>query len=191
VMLARLRQELPRRHKVVVAASLGFENAYALAMRRADAQRLGIESLADLAVRAPRLRLATDTEFQSRAEWRSLQAVYGLRFARLTAFTPTLMIRALTSGEADVITAFSSDGRIVADDLALISDPRGALPSHDALLLVGPRRPDLAGRLQGLDGAIPVTAMRAANWQVDRDTDKQTPAQAARWLAANLHAVAP
>ncbi|MFZ4108938.1 MAG: ABC transporter permease/substrate-binding protein [Polymorphobacter sp.] len=188
VMLARLRQELPRRYGVAVAASLGFENAYALAMRRADAQRLGIESLADLAVRAPRLRLATDTEFQSRAEWRSLQATYGLKFARLTSFTPTLMIRALTSGEADVITAFSSDGRIVADDLALISDPRGALPTYDALLLVGPRRPDLAGRFKGLDGAIPVAAMRAANWQVDRDTDKQTPAQAARWLAANLRA---
>ena len=83
-MLARLRAELPRQHKVVVAAALGFENAYALVMRRADARRLGIESLADLAVRAPRLRLATDTEFQSRAEWRSLQAAYGLDFARLT-----------------------------------------------------------------------------------------------------------
>ena len=174
VMLARLRQELPRRYGVAVAASLGFENAYALAMRRADAQRIGIESLADLAVRAPRLRLATDTEFQSRAEWRSLQATYGLKFARLTSFTPTLMIRALTSGEADVITAFSSDGRIVADNLALISDPRGALPTYDALLLIGPRRPDLAVRFKGLDGAIPVAAMRAVNWQVDRDTEKQT-----------------
>jgi osmoprotectant transport system permease protein len=186
VMLARLRDELPKRHKVSVAASLGFENAYALAMRRADAQRLGIESLADLAVRARRLRLATDTEFQSRTEWRSLQAVYGLKFARLTSFTPTLMVRALTSGEADVITAFSSDGRIAADDLALLTDPRGALPAYDALLLVGPRRPDLAARLKGLEGAIPVTAMREANWQVDRDTDKQTPAQAARWLGAHL-----
>jgi hypothetical protein len=28
--------------------------------------------------------------------------------------------------------------------------------------------------------------MRAANRQVDRDTDRQTPVQAARWLAANL-----
>jgi len=182
-MLADLRRELPRRHKVVVAAALGFENAYALAMRRADADRLGIVSLADLAVRAPRLRLASDTEFQSRAEWQSLQAVYGLRFARMTAFTPTLMVRALTGGDADVITAFSSDGRIAADDLVLLTDPKGALPAYDALLLVGPRRPDLAARLQRLEGAIPVAAMREANWQVDRDADKQTPGQAAAWLA--------
>jgi osmoprotectant transport system permease protein len=80
------------------------------------------------------------------------------------------------------MTAFSSDGRIAADDLVLLSDPRGALPTYDALLLVGPRRPDLVEKLKGLDGLIPVEAMREANWQVDRDTDKQTPGQAAQWL---------
>ncbi|OYU15407.1 MAG: ABC transporter permease [Alphaproteobacteria bacterium PA4] len=187
VMLATLRRELPRRHGVRVAASLGFENAYALAMPRAEAERLGIVSLADLAVRAPNLRLATDTEFQSRAEWAALQAGYGLRFRRMTAYTPTLMVRALTGGDADVITAFSSDGRIAADDLQLLTDPRGALPAYDALLLVGPRRPDLAQRLAGLDGRIKVEAMREANWQVDRDRDKRTPGQAAAWLAKRIN----
>jgi osmoprotectant transport system permease protein len=182
VMLSELRRELPKRHGVEVAASLGFENAYALAMKRRDAERLGVESLADLAVVAPKLRLATDTEFQSRAEWAALQRVYGLKFARMTAYTPTLMVRALTSGEADVMTAFSSDGRIAADDLVLLTDPRGALPTYDALLLVGPRRPDLAAKLAGLDGKIPVEAMREANWQVDRDKEKRTPGQAAGWL---------
>ncbi len=185
-MLAELRTQLPAQHKVQVAAALGFENAYALAMRRADAERLGIRSLADLAARAPGLRLATDLEFQSRAEWAAIKAAYGLNFARLTAYTPTLMVRALKDGEADVITAFSSDGRIAADDLVLLTDPRGALPAYDALLLVGPRRPDLAGRLAGLEGRIAVEAMREANWQVDRDTDKQTPGQAAAWLARKV-----
>jgi osmoprotectant transport system permease protein len=185
-MLAALRTELPRRYGATVAASLGFENAYALAMKRADAQRLGIVSLADLSARARGLDLATDTEFQSRAEWRSLQSVYGLRFARMTAYTPTLMVRALIDGSADVITAFSSDGRIAADKLQLLTDPRGALPAYDALLLVGPRRPDLAAKLKGLDGKIPVEAMREANWQVDRNTDKRTPGQAAKWLEAKI-----
>ena len=185
-MLAALRRELPARFKVQVAASLGFENAYALAMRRADAERQGIESLADLATAAPRLDMATDTEFQSRREWRSLQAAYGLKFRRLTSYTPILMVRALTSGEADVITAFSSDGRIAADDLKLLTDPRAALPAYDAVLLVGPRRPDLAAKLAGLEGKIPVELMREANWQVDRDKDKRTTEQAARWLEAKM-----
>jgi len=54
------------------------------------------------------------------------------------------------------------------------------------LLLVGPRRPDLAKALARLDGKIPVEAMREANWQVDRDVDKQTPGQAAAWLEAQI-----
>ncbi len=180
-MLATLRRDLPA-HNATVAAALGFENAYALAMKRSDAQRLGITSLADLTARAPTLRLATDIEFQQRPEWASLQRVYGLRFRSLTAFTPTLMVRALKGGDADVITAFSSDGRIAADDLVLLTDPRGALPAYDALLLVGPHRPEIAAKLASLAGKIPVETMRQANWQADRDTDKRTPQQAAAWL---------
>jgi osmoprotectant transport system permease protein len=84
------------------------------------------------------------------------------------------------------MTAFSSDGRIAADNLTLLTDPRGALPTYDALLLVGPRRPDLAKALAGLESAIPVEAMREANWQVDRDVDKQTPGQAAAWLEKRI-----
>lgn len=185
-MLATLRTELPRQHNITVAASLGFENAYALAMKTTDAKRLGITSLTDLATRSPRLRLATDTEFQQRDEWRSLQRAYTLRFARLTAYTPTLMVRALTSGEADVITAFSSDGRIAADNLTLLTDPKAALPTYDALLLIGPNHPDLAARLRTLGARIPVEAMREANWQVDRTDNKRTPEQAARWLATEV-----
>ena len=185
-MLKALQRELPARHGVTVAAVLGFENAYALAMKRERAWGLGIRTLDDLARQAGGLRLATDIEFQSRSEWAALQRVHGLKFASLQAFTPTLMVKALSSGTADVITAFSSDGRIVADDLVLIEDRRGALPSYDALLLVGPRRPWLAARLAGLEGAIDVTIMREANWRVDRDTDKQTPEAAAAWLEPRI-----
>jgi osmoprotectant transport system permease protein len=185
-MLNALRRDLPRKHKVHVAAALGFENAYALAMPRQRADALGIKTLEDLARQAGSLRLATDIEFQSRPEWEALQRVYGLEFRSLQAFTPTLMVQALTDGAADVITAFSSDGRIMADDLVLIADPKAALPAYDALLLVGPRRPWLAARLAGLAGRIDVAAMREANWQVDRDTSKQTPKAAAAWLEAQI-----
>jgi osmoprotectant transport system permease protein len=186
VMLETLKAELPRRHGVTVAAALGFENAYALAMRRETAERLGIASLADLAVQAGRLRLATDTEFQSRTEWTALQRGYGLRFGKMTAYTPTLMVQALLNGDADVITAFSSDGRIAADDLLLLTDPRGVLPAYDALLLLAPGRETLLPALAGLEGAIPVALMREANWQVDREADKKSPAEAAAWLAAAI-----
>lgn len=187
-MISQLRTELPRQHGVTVAANLGFENAYALAMKRQRAQALGITSLADLAVHAPNLSLATDTEFQQREEWTALQSAYALRFERLTAYTPTLMVRALLSDEADIITAFSTDGRIAAENLTLLTDPKAALPSYDALLLIGPGHPKLTRLLSNLDNKISAETMREANWQVDRDENKQTPKQAAAWLAAKIAA---
>ena len=53
---------------VRVLGRLGFENAYAFAMRADRARELGIESLADLAFVAPRLTVGGDPEFFERPE---------------------------------------------------------------------------------------------------------------------------
>lgn len=181
-MLATLARELPARHGVSIAARLGFENAYALAMRRGDAARLGVRTISDLARVSAGLRLATDLEFQSRAEWAALQAGYGLRFARARAFAPGLMAAALADGQADVFTAYSSDGVLARGDLVLLHDDRGVLPAYDALLLVAPGRPRLVAALARYEGRIPLALMQQANWQADRPQNKQSPAQAAAWL---------
>jgi osmoprotectant transport system permease protein len=168
---------------VTVAARLGFENAYALAMRRADATRLGVRSISDLARVSGKLRLATDLEFLSRTEWAALRQAYGLEFASARAFTPVLMVAALKDGSADVITAYSSDGALAGADIVLLTDDRAALPAYDALLLVAPGRDDLVQRLARYDGRISVEKMRVANWQADRPVGKRSPVEAARWLA--------
>ena len=99
------------------------------------------------------------------------------------------MYRALASGRTDVISAFSSDGRIAADKLTVLSDPKQAIPGYDAILLVAPRRGDDArftAALRPLLGAISVETMREANYMVDRDSDKATPEAAANWLAKRI-----
>ncbi len=188
-VLDQLTAELKRRDGVIVLGSLGFENAYALAMRRSQAEALHIRTLDDLASHAGELTFGADLEFLSRPEWASVKTAYGLRFGKTAEYQPTFMYRALTSGQADVISAFSSDGRIAADDLVVLDDPRHALPPYDAVVLVAPKRANdqrLLGVLKPLIGKIDVAAMRAANLTVDRDTDKASPAQAAQALAAKL-----
>jgi osmoprotectant transport system permease protein len=174
---------------VTLLGTLGFENAYAFAMRDSFARARGIASIADLAAQAGRLRLGSDLEFLDRPEWRAIRDAYRLRFGAATPYSPTFMYRALESGRADVISAFSSDGRIAADRLVVLSDPRQAIPGYDAILLIGPKRGDdraFIDALRPLLGRIPVAAMREANYRVDRDADKQTPEAAARWLAARI-----
>ncbi|MFI4974503.1 MAG: glycine betaine ABC transporter substrate-binding protein [Caulobacterales bacterium] len=186
-VLAVLTRELRAQDGVVVLGPLGFENAYALAMPRAKAEALHIRTLADLAAHASQLNMGADLEFLSRPEWAAVRDAYGLQFRRQTQYQPNFMYHALSSGQVDVISAFSSDGRIAADDLLVLDDPKHALPPYDAVLLVSARRAGdarLIAALKPLVGRIKVEAMRAANYSVDRDRAKATPAEAAQALAA-------
>lgn len=188
-VLAGLTRELAARDGVTVLGSLGFENAYALVMRGDRAQALGITSIADLARRAPQLTFGADLEFLSRPEWKAIRDAYGLNFKAQRSFQPTFMYRALSGGDADVISAFSSDGRIAADRLVVLTDPKQAIPPYDAVVLISPKRAKdekLIAALKPLIGKVPVAAMQAANYSVDRDQDKRSPVEAARALEAEL-----
>ncbi|CAN5127559.1 glycine betaine ABC transporter substrate-binding protein [soil metagenome] len=173
---------------ITVLGGLGFENAYALAMRRDKAGALGIHTLADLGRQSSSLTIGVDYEFLTRPEWSALKTTYNLNFKGSIQYQSTFMYRAVVDKDVDVISAFSSDGRIAADDLVVLSDPAGAIPPYDALILIAPRRRDdarLKAALQPLVGAINVDAIRQANQRVDGDM-KATPAVAATWLESRI-----
>jgi osmoprotectant transport system permease protein len=186
------RTDVPPRDAMLAAIrSDCFENAYALAVRGTDAKRLGLRTIDDLARVSPDMTLGADLEFLERPEWAMLRRAYPLRFAATRAYSPTFMFHAIESGQADAISAFSSDGRIAAMNLRVLEDPKAAIPGYDAILLAAPRRAGDARfvrALRPLVGAIAVETMRQANYQVDRTNDKQSPLAAARWLDARIRA---
>jgi osmoprotectant transport system permease protein len=164
---------------------LGFENAYALAMRRQRAEALGIHSIADLARHAQNLSIASDYEFFARPEWAAIQQAYNLTFREQRQMQPEFMYPAVAASEVDVISAYSSDGQIAKYDLVVLDDPKHAIPPYDAILLVSPQRRDdsaLANALQPLLGAIDVTFMREANLRASGGTSDSSADAAARWL---------
>jgi osmoprotectant transport system permease protein len=172
-VLAEVDRWLRETHGVGVACSLGFENTYAFALRRAVASELGVRRLSDLAPLALRLRAASDYEFWSRSEWADVRRVYDLDFSEKRVMDPSLLYAAVAESQVDVITAYSSDGRIAAYDLITLEDDRGAIPPYDAVVLfsrsVGERRPDVLAALAALEGTIDIERMRAMNAAVDRD----------------------
>ena len=171
-VLSVLARDLQERFGIRLVGALGFANSYTLAMPRLLAERLGIASLEDLGRVAPTLRLGSDYEFYGRPEWRAVRDTYGLSFQELLSFDPTLMYAAIGEGRVDVISAYSTDGRILLLDLVSLEDPRGAFPPYDAVLLCSPnasRRPQLIPLLQSLIGRISDDRMREANKLVDID----------------------
>jgi osmoprotectant transport system permease protein len=172
-VLALVGDYLRDEHGVEMVGALGFENTYALGMRAAHAAELGVARISQLSPFAPRLEIGGDYEFFQRAEWAALRAAYGLDFRSERSMDSSLMYQAVAESEVDVISAFSTDGRIAAFDIALLEDDRGVIPPYDAIVLVGRRlvaeHPEVVEALRGLVGTIDAQAMQRMNLAVDRD----------------------
>ncbi|MBD3674282.1 MAG: ABC transporter permease subunit [Planctomycetaceae bacterium] len=184
-ILVEMSAWLEEEHGIRTLGTLGFENAYALAMRREDAQRLGIETIADLAEQAPDLTIGGDFEFFGRPEWKALEQSYGLSFGEKTSYESTFMYEAIKRDEVDVISAFSTDGRIEAYELVILDDPRQAIPPYDAAILLSEDvadNQDVVDALSPLIEEIKPFQMRRANLRVDREKDKRTVKETAEWL---------
>ncbi|MGH7803676.1 MAG: glycine betaine ABC transporter substrate-binding protein, partial [Candidatus Binatia bacterium] len=187
-MLETIRTRLEREHGVLVVGALGFENAYCLALAREKARRLAVARVSDLAAHSPSLAIGGDYEFFARPEWRSLETSYGLRFREQRTMDPSLLYEAAASGEVDVVSAYSSDGRIAAYDLVVLEDDRRAIPPYDAVILASARfareRPAALAALRALEGRIDPETMRRLNRAVD--ADGRAPAEVALELLDQL-----
>jgi osmoprotectant transport system permease protein len=149
--------------------SLGFENTYALGMRKARAQALGIRTLGDLA-RHPELRLGLSNEFLQRADgWPGVRAAYGLP-QQANGLDHDLAYRALQSGAIDVTDLYSTDAEIPYYDLVVLDDDRHYFPDYQAVFLyrlaLERSAPAFVQVLRSLEGRIDVADMRRLNAQV-------------------------
>lgn len=189
---AACRREVERvlrdEYGVLVVAPLGFENAYALAMREREAAARGLRTISELVPFAPAMTVGGDYELFQRPEWRAIAIAYGLRFAAERTMDPSLLYQAVALGNVDVIGAYSTDGRIAALDLRVLEDDRHAIPPYDAVILASPRlqreHPAAIAALRRLDGTIDDQRMRQLNAAVDERG--ASPTAVARELLDNL-----
>jgi osmoprotectant transport system substrate-binding protein/osmoprotectant transport system permease protein len=154
--LEELKQRLAR-EGLGVGVPLGFNNTYALAMREAEAERLGVRTLSDLA-RHPELKFGLSQEFIARSDgWPSVKAAYAMPQTPI-GLDHGLAYEAIASGKIDVMDVYSTDAKIARYRLRVIEDDRGIFPRYDAVLLYRldlPRRLPRAWKaLQALRGRI-------------------------------------
>jgi len=155
---------------VVLVAPLGFENTYALAMKEERAQELGVRGIGDLHDHGG-LSIGGDYEFFARPEWKSIRDHYALAFEQQRTMDPSLMYEAARTGQVDVISAYSTDGRIAAYALRVLADDDRVIPPYDAVVLASAelarRHPDAIEALRSLEGSIDAASMRELNRAVD------------------------
>lgn len=174
-------------------APLGFENTFAILVRRRTADSLGLSSLSGAAAHAPDWTAGFGYEFMERADgFEGLARTYGLRFAGPPREMDLgLIYRALAEGRIDLTAGNSTDGRIAALDLVTLADDRGYFPPYEAAIVARPealeRHPGLARALSALSGRLGTAEMRRLNAAVEVEgRDFRDVARA--WVEAELAA---
>ena len=172
-VMASISRLYAQRYRVRVEPSLGFEDTFAMVVRGADAERLGLKTLSQVVPLAAQWRLGVGYEFEERPDGlRGMEAAYGLRFRdRPRVMDLGLLYRALGSRQVDIVAGNSTDGPIRALGFAVLADDRHYFPPYEAVPLVREetlrRHPEVQGVMERLAGKVSAEEMQAMNDAVD------------------------
>ena len=161
-----IRAALARRG-IGMTAPLGFDDTYAIGVRRDIATARGLKTISDLA-RQPDLAFGFSNEFMDRGDgWRGLRAYYGLALNGVRGLDHDLAYRGIRSGDLAGTDVYTTDAEIAAYDLVVLEDDRHYFPDYQAVILYRDalvlRVPDAVATLHRFEGRIDTGRMRAMN----------------------------
>src|SRR5690242_1696262 len=168
-----VKREYARRFILQVMPPLGFNNSFAIVMRREDAHQAHVQALSQLAAVAPKLRLGVGYEFMERPDgYQGLVSTYGLKFAETPRVMDLgLLYRAIESRQVDVAVGSNTDGLIAALGLVVLEDDRHYFPPYEAVPIVRretmEQHPQVRQVFLRLAGRIAAEDMRQMNYAVD------------------------
>ena len=156
---------------------LGFNNTYALVMRRSEAQRLGVRTISDLQ-KYPDLKIGLTHEFLDRQDgWQPLRERYALPQQNVIGIDHALGYSALANGSIDIKDAYSTDAKIKQNDLAVLEDDLQFFPKYEAVFLFRLSMPtDAIAALRRLEGTLDEKRMIRLNAEAERTKNYTTAA---------------
>ena len=166
--LNEIREALEK-FEVGVTEPLGFNNTYALVMRRSEAERLGLHTISDLR-NHPELKIGLTHEFLDRQDgWQPLRTRYVLPQQNVIGIDHALGYAALKNGSIDVKDAYSTDAKIAEYDLVTLEDDLQFFPRYEAVFLYRLSLPaSTITALRKLEGTLDETRMIRLNAEAER-----------------------
>ena len=158
------------RLKIRMSSSLGFNDTYAIGMKRKLAEKLKIEKISDLK-NYPKLKIGFSNEFMDRKDgWSGLKKAYSLPQKNVRGLDHDLAYRGLESGDIDVIDLYSTDAEIDYYNLKVLKDDKHFFPEYKAVLLyradLEKKAPETLRQFLKLENSISETNMIKMNEEV-------------------------
>ena len=146
-----------------VLGSFGFNNTYAIALKKHFAKELGVSLVSQL-TNHPDLKMAFSLEFLNREDgWPGLAKTYGLS-GKPTGIEHGLAYQAIDQGKIDITDAYSTDGDLERYGLTVLDDDLGYFPQYLAVPFVRAALPNqVLAVISRLEGIIDDERMRELN----------------------------
>lgn len=154
---------------VGMTGELGFNNTYALVMRRTVAEQKSVRTISDLR-NHPEFKFGLTHEFLDRRDgWRPLSEKYQLSTQKIAGIDHGLGYEALRNGSIDVKDAYSTDAKIVENDLVVLEDDLQFFPQYKAVFLYRLNLPpNVVAPLRSMEGKIDEKRMIRLNAEAER-----------------------
>lgn len=164
-----------RSQGLVISKPFGFNNTYAIAVRKETAAKRNLKSISDLKGHSD-LIPGFHHEFINRKDgWIGLKEFYDIRFDKVDGVNHSLAYEAMNNKKIDIINAYSTDAKISRFDLVVLEDDRSFFPVYHGLFLVRSefvdRYPKLWQKLKSLEGKLDDGLMAALNAKVEIDKE--------------------
>ena len=155
-----------------------FENNYGIVMLTKEANKMGIDTLEDLAAKSDQLVFSSYSEFQNRSDgYDNMKQHYPKLDFKDIKIVNDLGIRykALAEGEADVGIGFTTDGQLASPKLKVIEDTKDIWPKYYPAPVVTQKfldkNPDAKKILNEVSSSLNAKKMRELNGAVDLEQE--------------------
>ncbi len=155
---------------IEMSKPLGFNDTYAIGMKKEKAEELGIEEVSDLK-KFPDLKFGFSNEFMDRKDgWPGLQKKYHFPQKNVVGIDHDLAYRGLENGSIDVIEFYSTDAEIKYYNLKPLEDDLKFFNEYYAVILYRKKLLKNNGNaveaILQLQGSIPESSMVRLNSEV-------------------------
>lgn len=170
-----VEESYDQKFNVKVMFPLGFENTYALIMRKEDQEKYKIKTISDTIQYINEWKPAFDSEFLSREDgYPGFIKAYNIKFSQRPQEMDTgLLYKALAEKKVDLIIGHSTEALIPKLNLVVLEDDQKYFPPYQAIPIFKKetltKYPQIEDAIAPLANLISAEQMQQLNYKVDEE----------------------
>lgn len=173
--MAKIAQEGLKKKGLVTLNYAPGDNRQGLAMPKKVAKKYHITNLTQLQKQAPKLRLASQGEFEKRSDaLPAMNKVYGkFKFKSIKDYDSSLLYRIMEQDKADVAPVSTTDGQLATGKFTLIQDDKNIWPPYNLVPVANQKavktHPKMVAALNEVDQKLTTAQLKKLNKEVAVD----------------------